>query len=224
VVTCNLSDAAGGVGEVEPDFYAAEVGAFGTDGGGDVGAKVAGRADMFGELGMDLAELGDFVHAGDVDFFLGVEAGAHGPFVEKMEEGAGLDEANGFRVGEEIESDFGLDAGVDEFVFGGPGVLHGAVVEFLGAGILGEQSGSDVVGLARVGESQERAGAGDHAVALVLGIGGVADFFGEGVIGVLERTHHGGVDADVENFEAVGIAGRVEKAVDRFGVGALGYG
>ena len=32
------SDAAGGVGEVEPDFYATEVGAFGADGRGDVGA------------------------------------------------------------------------------------------------------------------------------------------------------------------------------------------
>ena len=86
------------------------MGAFGADGGGDIGAEVAGGADVFGELGMDFAELGDFVHGGGVDFFLGVEAGAHGPFVEEMEERAGLDEANGFGVGEEIESDFGLDA------------------------------------------------------------------------------------------------------------------
>jgi len=43
---------------------------------------VAGGADVFCELGMDLAELGYFVHGGGVDFFLGVEAGAHGPFVE----------------------------------------------------------------------------------------------------------------------------------------------
>ena len=61
-------------------------------------------------------------------------------------------------------------------------------------------------------------------MALVLGVGGVADFFGEGVIGVLERAHHGGVDADVEDFEAVGIAGGIEEAVDGFGVGALGFG
>src|SRR5271154_5096000 len=78
-----------------------------------------GGAEVFGELGMDLAELGDFVHAGGIDFFLSVEAGAHGPFVEEMEEGAGFDEANGFGVGEKIESDFGLDAGVDEVVLGG---------------------------------------------------------------------------------------------------------
>ena len=193
-------DAAGRVGEVEPDFYAAEVGAFGADGGGDVGAEMAGGADVFGELGMDLAELGDFVHAGGVDFFLGVEAGAHGPFVKEMEEGAGFDEADGFGVGEEVESDFRGDSFVEEFIFGGPSVLHGAIVEFLGAGILREESGSDVVGLAGVGEGEERAGAGNHAVALVLGVGGVADFFGEGVIGVLERTHHGCVDADVEDF------------------------
>ena len=61
-------------------------------------------------------------------------------------------------------------------------------------------------------------------MSLVLGVGGVADFFGEGVIGVLERPHHGGVNADVEHFEAVGIAGGIEEAVDGFGVGALGGG
>src|SRR5579872_1793295 len=148
-----VSNAAGGVGEVEPDFDAAEGGAFGADGGGDVGAEVAGGADVFCELGMDLAELGDFVHARGVDFFLGVEAGAHGPFVEEMEEGAGFDETDGFGVGEQIESDFGGDAFVDKFILGGPGVLHGAVVEFFGAGILGEEGGGDVVGIAGVSES-----------------------------------------------------------------------
>ncbi len=163
-----LLDAAGGVGEVEPDFDAAKVGAFGADGGGDVGAEMAGRADEFGELRMDGAELGDFVHAGGVDFFLGVEAGAHGPFVEEVEERAGLDEANGFGVGEKVEGDFRRDTGVDEFVFGGPGVLHGAIVEFFGTGILVKQGRSDVVGFARVGESEQRARAGDHAMALVL--------------------------------------------------------
>src|SRR5437588_3339710 len=81
-----VSDAAGDVGEVQPDFDAAEVGAFGTDGGGDAGADVAGRADVAREFGVDFAELGEFVHRGPVDFFLGVEAGAHGPFVEEMEE------------------------------------------------------------------------------------------------------------------------------------------
>ena len=200
------------------------MGAFGADGGGDVGAEMAGRADVFGELGMDLAELGDFVHAGGVDFFLGVEAGAHGPFVEEMEEGAGFDKADGFGVGKKIESDFERNAAVEEVVFGGPGVVHGAIVEFFRAGILREESGSDVVGVAGVREGEEGAGAGDHAVALVLGVGGVGDFFGEGVIGVLESAHHGGVDADVENFEAIGIAGGVEEAVDGFGVRASGGG
>ena len=40
----------------------------------------------------------EFVHGGLVDLFLSVEAGAHGPFVEKVEERTGLDEANGFGV------------------------------------------------------------------------------------------------------------------------------
>jgi hypothetical protein len=223
-VSTSRLDSARGVGEVEPDFYAAEVGAFGADGGGDVGAELAGGADVLGELRMDLAELGDFVHAGGVDFFLGVEAGAHGPFVEEMEERARFDEADGFGIGKKIESDFERNAAVEEIIFGGPGVVHGAVVEFFGARILREESGSDVVGVAGVGESEKRAGAGDHAMALVLRVGGVADFFGEGVIGVLENAHHGGVDADVEDFEAIRIAGGVEEAVDGFGVGALRFG
>src|SRR5580704_16832293 len=180
------SDAALDVGEVEPDFDAAEVGAFGADGSGDAGADVAGRADEFSEFGMDFAELGEFVHGGLVDFFLGVEASAHGPFVEEMEEGAGFVEADGFGVGEKIESDFGRDAAVEELVFCGPGVVHGAVVDFFGARVGGEERGGDVVGCAGVGEGEKRARAGDHAMALVLAVSSVADFFGEGVVGVLE--------------------------------------
>src|SRR6267378_7756549 len=110
------SDAAGSVGEVEPDFYAAEVGTFGADGSGDAGAEVAGRADVAGELGVDFAELGDFVHGGGVDFFLGVEASAHGPLVEEMEERAGFDEANGFGVRKKVEGDFGRNSTVEKLV------------------------------------------------------------------------------------------------------------
>ena len=81
-------DAAGDVWKVEPDFYAAEMGAFGTDGSGDSGAEKTWRTDVLSELRMDFAELGDLVERGLVDFFLSVEAGAHGPFVEKMEKRA----------------------------------------------------------------------------------------------------------------------------------------
>ena len=62
---------------------------------------------------MDFAELGYFVEGGSVNFFLGVEAGAHSPFVEEMEERTGFYEANGFRVGENVESDFGGDAAIE---------------------------------------------------------------------------------------------------------------
>ncbi len=93
------------------------MGAFGADGRGDAGANVAGRADVAGESGMDFAELGELVHGGLVDFFLGVEAGAHGPFVNEMEERAGFVEADGFGVREEIKGDFGRDAAVEKFVF-----------------------------------------------------------------------------------------------------------
>ena len=173
---------------------------------------------------MDFAELGDFVERGAVDFLLGVEAGAHGPFVEEMEERAGFDEADGFGVGENVESDFCGNAAVEKFVLGGPGFAHGAVVEFAGARIVFEEHGGDVIGLASVGEGEQRAGAGDHAMALVLAVGSVADFFCEGVIGVLEGAHRGRVDADVESFEAVEISGGIEQAVDGFRVAALRFG
>ncbi len=101
--------------------------------------------------------------------------------------------------------------------------MHGAVVNFFGARIVGEEHGGDVVGFAGVGEGEKRARAGDHAMALVLAVGGVADFFGEGVVGVLERAHDGGVDADVERFEAVEVARGIQEAVNGFEVATLGF-
>ena len=202
-------NAAGDVGEIEPDFDAAEVGAFGADGSGDAGADVAGGADVASEFWVDFAELGEFVHGSLVDFFLGVEAGAHGPFVEEMKERAGFIEADGFGVGEKIKGDLWGDAEIEELIFRGPGVVHGAVEDFFGAWIVGEKHGSDVVGFAGVGESEKRARAGDHAMALVLAVGGVADFFGESVVGVLEGAHDRGVNANVQSFEAIEIAGGV---------------
>src|SRR5258705_312843 len=135
---------------------------------------------------MDFAELGDFIHGGLVDFFLGVEAGAHGSFVDEMEERTGFVESDGFGVGEEIEGDFGGYAAIEECVFCGSGVMYGAVVDFFGARIVGEEHGCDVIGLVGVCESEKRVRAGDHAMMLVLAVGGVAYFFGESVIGVLE--------------------------------------
>ncbi len=75
--------------------------------------------------------------------------------------------------------------------------MHGAIVESLCTGILRKKLGSDVIGLARVCQREQRAGAGNHAVTLVLAVGRVADFFCEGVIGVLQGTHHWSMDADV---------------------------
>jgi len=155
---------------------------------------------------MDCAELGDFVERGLVDFFLGVEAGAHGPFMEQVEERAGFHKADGFCVWKKVQRDFLRDAAVEELIFGVPRVVHGAIIDFFGAKVRVQQSGRDVIELARVGEREQRARPGNHAMALVLAIGGVTDFFCEGVISVLERAHHGGVDADIESFETVEIA------------------
>jgi len=102
--------------------------------------------------------------------------------------------------------------------------VHGAVVDLFGRRIVFEKSGSDVIGFARVGEREHRARAGNHAVALILAVRGVADFLGEGVIGVLQRAHHGCVDADVQSFQAIKVARRIEKAVESLGVGAIGGG
>src|SRR5690242_15168792 len=128
----NLLNAAGGVGEVEPDFDAAEVRAFGADGRGDPGSKMAGRADVAREFRMDFAKLCYFVHRGLKNFFLGIKAGAHGPFVEKMEERAGFVEADRFGVRENIKRDFERYAAIEKLIFGGPGVVHGAFVSFFG--------------------------------------------------------------------------------------------
>src|SRR5512137_2756135 len=97
------------------------MGTFGTDGRGDARANVARGANVTGKLGVDFAELSDFVQGGLINFFLGVETGAHGPFVEKMKERTRFDEANRFGVGEEIESDFEGNAAIEELILGGPG-------------------------------------------------------------------------------------------------------
>ena len=56
-------------------------------------------------------------------------------------------------------------------------------------------------------------------MALVLAVGGVADFFGEGEISVLQRAKDRGVNADVERFAAIGIARGIEKQIDGFASG-----
>src|ERR1700723_4457910 len=122
------SDPSLNVGEVGPDFYAAEVGAFGADGGGDSSAEIAWRADVTREFGEHFADLLHFLDGGLVDFFLGVEAGAHGPFMEKVEERAGFDEANRFRIGQKIEGKPCWNAAIEKLVFRGPGFGHRAFV------------------------------------------------------------------------------------------------
>src|SRR5262245_40001940 len=110
------SDAAGDGGKVEPECDAAEVGALGAGGCGDGSTKVAGRADEFCELRVDFAELSDFIERRLIDLFLGVEAGAHGPFVKKVEERAGFDEADGLGVWQEVEGNLLRDAAIKKLI------------------------------------------------------------------------------------------------------------
>ena len=140
-----------------------------------------------------------------------------------MEERAGFDEADGFCVGKKIESDLRRDAAIEKLIFGGPGVLHGAKVEFLRTRIFVQKHGSDEVRFASVGEGEQWTGSRDHTMALVLTVCSMTDFFGEGVVGVLQGAHHRGVDANVEGLEAIEIASRIQEAVDGFGVGTGGF-
>ena len=105
-----------------------------------------------------------------------------------------------------------------------PGIFHGAIINFTRAGIACEKGGRDVVGFASVGKCEQRTRAWDHAVTLILTVGSVTDFFGERIVGVLECTHHGRVDSDVQSFKTIEIACRIEKAVEGFRVGTISGG
>ena len=61
-------------------------------------------------------------------------------------------------------------------------------------------------------------------MALVLAVGGVADFFREREIRVLQRAHDRRVHADVERFQAIRVARRIEQPVDRLVVRARAFG
>ena len=90
------SDAADDVGKVEPDLDPAEMGAFRATGSSVAGADVARRADIFCKFRMNAAEFSDLIHGRSINFFLSVEASAHGPLVEQMQERTGFDKADGF--------------------------------------------------------------------------------------------------------------------------------
>ena len=89
-----------------PDLHAAEVRAFGADGRGDSGADVARRPEVSSERRKRGADLLDLFHRGLVNLLLRVEAGAHRPLVQQMQQRAGFDQANGFRVRQQVERDF----------------------------------------------------------------------------------------------------------------------
>ena len=61
-------------------------------------------------------------------------------------------------------------------------------------------------------------------MALILTVRGVADFFREREIRVLQRAHHRRVHADIQRLAAIGIARRIQHAVERFRVGAFRCG
>ena len=96
--------------------------------------------------------------------------------------------------------------------------MHRPLVKFLCPGILVEQHGSDVVQVSGIGKCQQRTGTRHHAMALILAVGSVADFFRKRIIGVLQGLHHGGVYPDIQRFEAIQVACRIEQPIDGLGV------
>ncbi len=46
--------------------------------------------------------------------------------MEKVKKRAGFDEANRFGIGQNVKSNFGWHAANEEFIFGGPGIVHGS--------------------------------------------------------------------------------------------------
>src|SRR3974377_1275003 len=152
------------VGKIEPDFHTAEVRALGANGRGDSCAQMAWWADVSGKLGLYLSEVRNFIHRGVVDFLLRVEAGAHGPFVQKVEQRTGFDETNGFCVWKDIQGNFRGHAAIEKPILGRPGFLTRALGPGVRARILSEEPRGDVIGFARVGEGQKWARAGDHAM------------------------------------------------------------
>ena len=122
--------------------------------------------------------------------------------------------------GSKIESEFERDAAIEKFVLGLPGDGHGFLIDFAGANVAGDQRGRKEIRRTRVGKREKRTRAGNHAMALVLAVSGVTDFFGESEIGVLQCAEDRGVNADVERFATIGIACGIEKQIDGFGIGA----
>src|SRR5215472_11776207 len=76
------SNAPGDLRKIKPHLHATEMRTFRTNGRGDSGAKMAGWPDVTRQLRMHLPHLGHLVHGRLVNFFLGVETSAHGPFVQ----------------------------------------------------------------------------------------------------------------------------------------------
>jgi len=88
--------------------------------------------------------------------------------VEQVEERAGLDQADYFGVGQQVESELAARA-IEEFVLSGPGVGHRAFVDFA-ACALPRISMGVMKSVRACREDQQRTRAGDHAMALVLAV------------------------------------------------------
>ena len=123
--------------------------------------------------GTDLLQL---LHRSGVDLLLSVEARAHGPFVEQVQQASGLDQTHRCRVRQHIDGKRGRDTHVEQLVPGLPGLLHGLVVEVLDLRVPAHQHGRNVVGFGTGSGRQQRTRTRHHAMPLVLRVRSMAQF------------------------------------------------
>ncbi len=151
-------------------------------------AEHAGRAHVADEARVQGAHLRQLVHRGAVDLLLRVEAGAHHPLVREVEQAA---RSRG------SAAPWRSAAGRAPSRAARPARAGGSWPPRRGPSpprntssarrVRGDQGRRHVVGPARVRERHQRPRGGDHAVALVLAVGGVRELLQERV----RRVVHG---------------------------------
>ena len=179
---------------------------------------------MVHQLRVHRAHLLDLVHRGVPDLALRVQAGAHRPLVEQVQQRAGFLEAHRERVGQQVERELRERRRVaSSRSRASPRVASTASVEERVAGrVLADQLGLHDVDVRRHGAREQRSRARHHAVALILRVGAVRELLAERVVGVLERAHQRRVGRDVQRLEPIRVARRVERDRERLGVVEIG--
>ena len=160
---------------------------------------------MAHQLRVHGAHLLDLVHRGLPDLALRVQAGAHRPLVQQVEQRARLLEAHRERVRQHVERELRRDAAARAGARARPTPPRPPRGRARGRpGSSRDQLGLDHVDARRHAAREQRPRARHHAVSLVLRVGRVRELLAEGVVRVRERAHQRRVRRDVERLEPVG--------------------